>query len=373
MHSTPFRALRSLALFAFTSLSLVALNGCGGSGGNGGNTGGGQSNATPSNSGMNAETGGGGEITIGVAIPAATHGWPAGVIWWAEQTMRDFPDVKWEFQQAGNAAEQAAQIEAMLVKGIDGLVVLPFDSDTPLPAIKNAKAQGVFVASVDRGLREPVADVYISGDNRAFGRESAKFMAEKLNGEGKIVILRGMQVEIDVERYEGAMEIFNQHDGIEVLGAEHGNWNRANAHDVMAAFLTRFDQIDTVWASDDDMALGVEQAIREAGRQNEMWVLGGAGMKSMVQRVMEGDPMFPADITYPPGMISAGIVLAVANLRGGDEAAYHERIPAHLRVSRSELLTAGASRPEGQRKVTVPVTLITPENASEFYFPDSAY
>lgn len=377
---TMIAPVRSFALFLITALALLTISACGGGGNSGGSGGGGgNGNASPSGDGMSTEGGGtssgdsSGGITIGVAIPAATHGWPAGVIWWAEQTMAKFPNVKWEFQQAGNSAEQAAQIEAMLVKGIDGLVVLPFDSDTPLQAIKNAKAQGVYVVSVDRGLREPVADIYVSGDNRAFGRESAKFMAEKLGGEGNIVILRGMQVEIDVERYEGAMEVFNQHDGINVLGAEHGNWNRANAHEVMAAFLTKFDSIDAVWASDDDMALGVEQAIREAGRQDEMWVLGGAGMKDMVKRVQEGDPMFPADITYPPGMIGAGIVLAVANLTGGDEVGHYDMIPAHLRVAKDDLLEAGETRPPGQRKITVPVTLITPENASEFYFPDSVY
>lgn len=386
MHARSFTAVRSFAMFMLTALALLTVSACGGGGGGGGgNSGGGgggnnNNGATPSGSGMdtgagNANSGGGDVITIGVAIPAATHGWPAGVIWWAEQTMKQFPasQVKWEFQQAGNSAEQAAQIEAMLVKGIDGLVVLPFDSDTPLPAIKNAKAQGVYVVSVDRGLREPVADIYVSGDNRAFGRESARFMAEKLNGEGKIVILRGMQVEIDVERYEGAMEVFNQHEGIEVLGAEHGNWNRANAHDVMAAFLTKFDHIDAVWASDDDMALGVEQAIKEAGRQDEMWVLGGAGMKGMVKRVQDGDPMFPADITYPPGMIGAGIALCVANLTGGDELGMYDKIPAHLRVSKDELHGPGQTARQSQRKITVPVTLITPENAAEFYFPDSVY
>ena len=47
---------------------------------------------------------------------------------------------------------------------------------------------------------------------------------------------------------------------------------------------------DAVWASDDDMALGAEKAIKEAGRMNQMWILGGAGMKDIVKRVMDNDP-----------------------------------------------------------------------------------
>jgi ribose transport system substrate-binding protein len=313
----------------------------------------------------------GAKVHIGVSIPTATHGWPAGVGWWAEETMKKYPGVAWEFQRASTAAEQASQIETMIEKGITGLVVLPFDSDTPLPAIKKAGRQGIYIVSVDRGLREPVADIYLAGDNAAFGRKSAEYMVQKLNGKGNIVILRGMPVEIDTERYEAAMAVFNKSPGIKVLDAQPGNWNRADAHNVMQNFLTKYNKIDAVWASDDDMALGVEQALREASRQNEMWILGGAGMKDIVKRVMDKDVLFPADITYPPGMISAGIDIAVAKLRDGDIKSAANDIHAHLGALGPQL--ERISGKEGQQKITIDVFLITPENGSTYYFPESIY
>ena len=88
--------------------------------------------------------------------------------------MKEYPDVDWEFQRAGSATEQASQIDAMVQKGITGLVVLPFDSDTPLPSIKKAKQQGIYIVSIDRGLREPVADLYLAGDNNSFGTKSRR-------------------------------------------------------------------------------------------------------------------------------------------------------------------------------------------------------
>jgi ribose transport system substrate-binding protein len=287
--------------------------------------------------------------------------------------MAAHPEVTWEFQRASNAQEQASQIEAMLAKGIEGLVVLPFDSTTPLNAIREAKDLGVFVVSVDRGLNDPVADIYIAGDNPGFGRRSAEYMVEALGGEGKIVILRGMEVEIDTERYEGAMAVFDAHPGIEVLDAQHGNWNQVDAYNVMKNFLTKYSEIDAVWASDDDMALGVERAIREAGREGEMWILGGAGMKDIVKRVRDGDPMYPADITYPPAMIAPGIHLCVANLLDGDERAVYDKIPAHLFLDESLMRDGTEPDWEGQRHIRLDVHLITPENADEFYFSDSVY
>jgi hypothetical protein len=59
-------------------------------------------------------------------------------------------------------------------------------------------------------------------------------------------------------------------------------------------------------ASDDDMAIGVLEAINQANRQDEMWILGGAGMKEMIARVRDGDPLIPADVTYPPSMAADG-------------------------------------------------------------------
>ncbi|MEX0775694.1 MAG: substrate-binding domain-containing protein [Phycisphaeraceae bacterium] len=344
-------------------LTLVGIGGCDNRGGSAGGGG-----ASTSNTPADGEK----PLHIGVAIPTADHGWPAGVGWWAQQTMKKYPGVKWEFQRATTGAEQDAQIKVMLQKGIDGLVVLPWDSDGPLPAIKEAKRQGVYVVSVDRGLREPVADIYIAGDNRAFGRKAAQYMVEKLGGKGKIVILRGLPVEIDAERHDTAMGVFKQHSGVEVLGAQPGNWHREDAYKVMQNFLTQFPQIDAVWASDDDMALGVEQAIREAGRQDQMWILGGAGMKDIVKKVMDKDVMYPADITYPPGMIAAGMDLCVGHLRSDKPAEVARQIPPHLGVDEAQVEKA-LEKSDKQTDVHLDVHLITPENAKEFYFPESVY
>jgi ribose transport system substrate-binding protein len=238
--------------------------------------------------------------------------------------------------------------------------------------LKKAKAQGIYIVSVDRGLREPIADVYIAGDNKAFGKKSAEYMVEKMNGKGNIVILRGMPVEIDAERFDSAMEVFKAHPDIKVLGAQPGNWNKQDAHAVMQNFLTQFDKIDAVWASDDDMALGCEQAIREAGRSSEMWILGGAGMKQIVKKVLDKDPQYPADITYPPAMISAGIVLGIAGATDGNEKALYEKIPAHLKLNKDQLLSEPAKDAK-QRSIKLDVNLVTPADAKEFYFPDSVY
>ncbi|MBX3357168.1 MAG: ABC transporter substrate-binding protein [Phycisphaeraceae bacterium] len=292
------------------------------------------------------------KLRIGVSVPAADHGWTAGIGWWAQKAMELHPEIDWVYATANNPEKQTADIEDMMVKGVDGLVILATESTPLTPVAKRAHDRGIFIVNVDRGFTEPVADVFLEGDNKAFGRKAAEFMAQKLGGKGNIVILSGIPCTVDTDRVTAAMEVFSRYPGIKVLGSQPAMWSREKALAVMENFLTQFPKIDAVWAADDDMALGAIQAIKESGRQKQMWVFPGAGMKEVVKMVMDKDPMVPANITYSPSMIAAGIHTAVSVLRDGNREKVMQFMPRHLMID---------------------VELITPENAAQYYFPDAVY
>ncbi len=310
------------------------------------------------------------KIRIGVSIPAADHGWTAGVDYWAKKAMAEHPDIQWVYATALTPAKQTADIEDMFVQEVDAIVVLATESAPVTKVAERAKERGIYIVNVDRGFVKPVADVFLEGDNKAFGRKSAQFMAEKLGPGKKIVVLRGIPSTVDTDRFEAAKKVFED-KGITVLADQPGMWNREKALEVMQAMLQQFDDIDAVWAADDDMALGAEQAIREAGRADQMWIFGGAGMKNIVKRVMDGDTMYPADITYPPAMIAAGIHIAAGQMRGQDAEAIAKRLPPHLGLTADDLKVNPDA--DGQRHIKLDVHLITPENAKDYYFPDSVY
>src|SRR5206468_10114951 len=90
---------------------------------------------------------------------------------------------------------------------------------------------------------------------------------------------------------------------IKVLDAKHGNWNRDDAFKVMQDYLTRFKQIDAVWAADDDMEIGVQKAIEQAKRTDIKEIVGGGGAKVAVKRIMDGDKLVQADVSYSPKFI----------------------------------------------------------------------
>ena len=288
---------------------------------------------------------------IGVSIPAATHGWAGGMNFHAQEAVKRleevYPELDFVLATASDPGKQVNDIEDMVAtRNISALVVLPFESEPLTSPVQAVAEGGAWVTVVDRGLSvEGIEDLYVAGDNPGFGRVSGEYMASKMPDGGKIVVLRGIPTTIDNERVAG-FESAIEGSGIEIIDMEHGNWNRDDSFNVMQDFLSKHEQIDAVWASDDDMAVGVLAAIDAAGRDDVQFVLGGAGMKEMVKRVMDGDTMIPADVTYPPSMIATAIELTAVGMTS----------------------TAPVSG-----TFTIGSVLITPENAQQFYYPDSPF
>lgn len=291
------------------------------------------------------------EITIGVSIPAATHGWAGGLNWHAEQAMARIeaanPDIDIVLIAADGPAQQANDLEDLIsIHQIDALVVLPFESEPLTDPVRMVKESGVFVTVVDRGLaQEGIEDVYVAGNNTALGTVSGEYFLSRLGEGDNIVILRGIPTVIDDERFNAFMETI-EGSGINVLDNQYANWNRDDGFEVMQDFLSRFPDIDGVWAQDDDIALGVIEAVRQAGREDELFIVGGAGMKEIIQMVMEGSELVPVDVLYPPAMIATAMDVTVSHFTSNGP------------VSGEYILGA---------------PLITPENAENYYFPDSTF
>src|SRR5271166_4477012 len=146
-------------------VATLMLVGCqSGSGGGGGTTAGG---ATAAN---------GKRFKIGVSIPAADHGWTAGIKYWADQATKDNPDIDWIIQDAKEPGAQISDLENMQTQGVDALVILCTESAPITPIAEKLHNAGILIINVDRGFTKPVADVFIEGDNKAFGRKSAVYM-----------------------------------------------------------------------------------------------------------------------------------------------------------------------------------------------------
>jgi ribose transport system substrate-binding protein len=184
----------------------------------------------------------------------------------------------------------------------------------------------------------------VAGNNPEFGRVAGQYFKDRLK-TGDIVVLRGNPTVNDTERVDN-FEAAIKGSGNNIIDKQFANWSRDDAFKVMQDFLSKHKKIDAVWASDDDMAIGVLEAIKQAKRDDIKLVVGGAGMKEMVKRVIDGDKLVPVNVLYPPAMIATAIQVTVAHYYGG----------APVR---------------GTYLISSP--LITQENAKEYYYPDSPF
>jgi ribose transport system substrate-binding protein len=291
-------------------------------------------------------------IKIGVSYTTPTHAWAAGMNWHAEQAEARlealYPDVDLILINSPDPAAQASALEDLVsIHGIDALVVLPFESEPLTDPVLNVKDSGALITVVDRGLSQPgLDDIYVAGNNPELGRISAQYMMTRLESGDNIVILRGIPTIIDNERFDAFMAEI-EGSGINVLDHKHANWNRDDGFEVMQDFLSRFPDIDAVWAQDDDIAIGVVAALEQADRAGDgMFVVGGAGMKETIRGIMDGNELVPVDVLYPPSMIATAMDVTVAAFKSNGPVAGRYILGA---------------------------TLITQENAESFYFPDSPF
>jgi ribose transport system substrate-binding protein len=289
--------------------------------------------------------------TIGVSIPAATHGWTSGVIYHAEriakQLMERHPGLNVVVKTSADPSSQANAVQDLATQGIDALVILPTDPDPLVNAIRQIKDSGKFVALVDRAPSvndNTVRDLYVAGNNPALGEVAGKYIAAK-TPDAEVVVIRGMPIPIDQQRQDG-FDKGIAGSNVKILDRQFGNWNRDDAFKVMQDYLTKYPKIDVVWCQDDDMAVGVLQAIEQAGRTDIQYIIGGAGSKDMIKKVMDGDKMVPVNVLYPPSMVGTAMEMTAAAL--------YDSVPVH-------------------GTYTLDATLITPDNAKNYYFPDSPF
>jgi ribose transport system substrate-binding protein len=167
-----------------------------------------------------------------------------------------------------SVSTQISDIEDLIVRGVDVLIINATDSAAVVPAVMQANAAGIPVIAVDRGIDGGQLAYFVASDNAAGGEAAAQYICERLGGSGSVVELEGIPG-TTAARARGAG--FNAYleascTGLEVVARQTANFNRAEGLSVMENILVAQPEIDAVFAHNDEMALGALQAIQASGR-----------------------------------------------------------------------------------------------------------
>ncbi len=163
--------------------------------------------------------------------------------------------------------KQVDQIDSFIAAGVQMILLNPGDPNALAPAIKKAKDAGIVVVSVDTAAKG--ADLTVTTDNVKAGEVACKFIVEKLNGKGDVIIQNGPQNSAIIDRVKGCKEVFSATPGIKVLSDDQdGKSSRDGGLAVMQSQVTRFPKIDAVFAVADPQAIGSALAIKQLNRKD---------------------------------------------------------------------------------------------------------
>ena len=176
--------------------------------------------------------------------------------------------VKYYISDANERPEkQIADIDDLLAKGVDGLIIYPTVGDAIIPAVERAYESGIPVIVFGGSINTDSLTCLVTQDLYEFGRSQAKWLVDELGGKGKIIMLSGIAGNTTAEeRLAGAREVFADNPGIEILDHQYCDWSAAKTKTIVEAMLNAFPQIDGIWADSGLMSWPALQAFEEAGR-----------------------------------------------------------------------------------------------------------
>ena len=164
---------------------------------------------------------------------------------------------------------QIKAIRTFIAQQVDVIGVSPIVETGWESVFQEAKDAGIPIILVDRraDVTEDLYATYIGSDFIEEGRNAARVMAELLDGKGNIVELVGTVGSAPAnDRYIGFREIMQKFPEMEIIASESADFTRAKGEEVMQGFLEQHgDQIDALYAHNDDSAIGAIRAIEEYG------------------------------------------------------------------------------------------------------------
>jgi ribose transport system substrate-binding protein len=164
-------------------------------------------------------------------------------------------------------ATQVTQLEDLITKGVDALIVNPMDANAVIPALQKAKEKGIPVILVDSTIEAGHEDLYITyvgTDNYAAAKLGAETLSTAMGGAGKAILVRGANGNsVGNARADGFKAGLAA--GITLVGEQPGDWNNDTAKQVTENMLQANPDVTGIMSCSDVMVDGILQAIEDAG------------------------------------------------------------------------------------------------------------
>lgn len=196
---------------------------------------------------------------------------------------------------------QNKQVNQFIDEGVDLLIISPNQLSAISKAVERAYDKGIPVILYDRKTNSDKYTAFIGCDNYTIGKSMGTFIAQQLQGKGRIVEISGLEGSSPaLERHRGFMDAIKPYPGLQVVASEGGNWKEEGGIQAMKRILKQTQDFDYVFAHNDRLAWGAYVAARQMRVKRNYKYTGVDGMATEgggLELVRDG--IFEASYLYP--------------------------------------------------------------------------
>jgi len=265
------------------------------------------------------------EIVIAVIPKGTTHSFWKAIHAGAVKASRELGvEVIWK----GPAREddrdaQVAEVENFVSRGVSGIVLAPTDDKALRLPVTDAMRAGIPVVIIDSGLDSEDYVSFVATDNYQGGRLAGERMVERLQGKGKVVLLRYMEGSAStMERERGFLDVLSENPGLEVVSSnQYAGATAETAYQSSENLLARYKSqdgslgVDGIYCPNESSSFGMLRALQDSGLAGKVVLIGFDASEQMVRALENGE--FDALVLQDPvNMAYLGVKTMVSHLRG---------------------------------------------------------
>jgi len=225
---------------------------------------------------------------------------------------------------------QTSQLDNFIASGVDMILLNAVDFQGIAPAVRRAKEAGIPVIAVDVGAEGGV-DATVTSNNVQAGEQACQYIADRLEGQGNVVIINGPPVTAVTDRVQGCKSVLEGYEGINILSDDqNAGGSRDGGLRVMTDLLTAFPDIDAVFAINDPTGIGADLAARQAGR-TDFFIVGVDGAPDAEVALQDENSLFAATPAQDPfAMAERAVEVGYEILQGNSPEETTILIPTEL-------------------------------------------
>ena len=217
----------------------------------------------------------------------------------------------------GNLIKQVQQIEDVIQRGVNGIVLVPSDSVGTVPAVEKAIAAGIPVINDGIATKSSKVTAFVGEPSYAMGKLQAVYIAEQLKGEGEVILFLGPAgLDLSNFRGKGFKDYMSRYPKIKIVAEKYTGTTSAETMKAMEDFLQAFPNVNAVYTFNGPIMIGVVQALRAAGKKPGDVIVTTLDLEVETERLMKDNWCQMVVVSEPVRMARLAIRAAVDAARG---------------------------------------------------------